>query len=81
MKVILSNGGFTKHALTIPITLATLKLHAKCPKAERERKNSTKDILVALERKITKGALQEYRGLLVSRFLSKFLSGFQMMND
>ena len=67
--------------MSIPITLATFKLHTKCPKAEKERKNSTKDILVVLERKITKGTLQEYRGLLFSRFLSKFLSGFQMMND
>ena len=67
--------------MSIPITLATLKLHTKCPKAENDLKNSTKDILVALERKITKGALPEYRGLLFSRFLSKFLSGFQMMND
>ena len=50
--------------MSIPITLATLKLHTTCLKAEKERKNSTKDILVALERKITKGALQEYRGPL-----------------
>ena len=67
--------------MSIPITLATLKLHTKCPKAEKEQKNSTKDILVALERKITKGALQEYRSPFFFRFLSKFLSGFQMMND
>ena len=67
--------------MSIPITLATLKLHTKCPKAEKEQKTSTQDILVALERKITKGALQEYRGLLFSQFLSKFLLVFQMMND
>ena len=67
--------------MSIPITLATLKLHTKCLKAEKEQKNSTKDILVALEQKITKAALQEYRGPSFSRFLSKFLSGFQMMND
>ena len=67
--------------MSIPITLATLKLHTKCPKTEKERKNSTKDILVALERKITKGALQEYRGLLFSWFLSKILSWFQSVND
>ena len=67
--------------MSIPITLETLKLHTKCPKAEKEQKTSTQHILVALERKITKGALQEYRGPSFSRFLSKFLSGFQMMND
>ena len=72
-KVILSNGEFTRNNLSIPITQATLKLHTKCPKAEKERKNSTKDILVALERKITKGMLQEYRGPLIFRFSSKFL--------
>ena len=62
-------------------TQATFNFHTKCQKAKKQRENSTKVILVALERKITKGALQEYRGLLFSRFLSKFLSGFQMMND
>ena len=60
---------------------ATFNFPTKCQKAQKIAKNSTKDILVALERKITKGALQEYRDPSFSRFLSKFLSGFQMMND
>ena len=63
--------------MSIPITLATLKLHTKCPKAEKERKNSTNDILVALEGKITKGALQEYRGLLFPDFHANFRYDFK----
>jgi len=58
-------------------TQATFNFHTKCQKAEKQRENSTKVILVALERKITKGALQEYRGLLFSRFFSTILSRFQ----
>ena len=47
-------------------TQATFKTYTKCLKAEKPRENSTKIIRVALEQKITKGALQEYRGLLFS---------------
>jgi len=60
--------------LSIPTLKQLLKPYTKYQKAEKERKNSTKDILVALEQKITKGALQEYRGPFIFRFSSKFLS-------
>ena len=46
-------------------TLAAFKPPTNCQKAEKERKNSIGDILVALDRKITKAALQEYRGPLI----------------
>ena len=74
LKVILSNGGLIRHILSIPTLKQLLKPYTKHQKAEKERKNSTKDILVALEQKITKGALQEYRDPLIFRFSSKFLS-------
>ena len=58
-------------------TQATFNFHTKCQKAKKERENSTKVILVALERKITKGALQEYHGLLSSDFLAQFCHDFK----
>ena len=74
LKVILSNGGLIRHILSIPTLKQLLKPYTKYQKAEKKRTNNTKDILVALERKITKGALQEYRGPLIFQFSSKFLS-------
>ena len=60
LKVIISNGGFTNHTLSIAITQAAFKFSAKLPKAVKKHQNSVKIILVALELEITKGVLQEY---------------------
>ena len=57
-------------------TLAAFKPPSNQQKAEKQRENSIGDILVALERKITKGVLQEYRIPHFSDFQAKFWHGF-----
>ena len=76
LKVIISNGGFTNHTLSIAITQAAFKLYAKLPKDVKKHQNSVKIILVALEPKNYKGALQENRFLPEWSFFSPIFWGF-----